>query len=39
LAVPLDNLTPVAWVGYSNAALAARIGPVLAAVVDDLRAG
>jgi fructose-1,6-bisphosphatase/inositol monophosphatase family enzyme len=39
LVVPLDNLTPVAWVGYSNAALAARIGPVLAAVVDDLRAG
>ena len=39
LAVPLDNVTPVAWVGYANEALAARIGPVLAALVDDLRAG
>ena len=39
LAVPLDNQTPVAWVGYGNAALAARIAPVLAALVDDLRAG
>ena len=39
LAVPLDNVTPVAWVGYGNEALAARIGPVLAELVDDLRAG
>jgi fructose-1,6-bisphosphatase/inositol monophosphatase family enzyme len=39
LAVPLDNVTPVAWVGYANEALAARIGPVLAALVDDLGAG
>ena len=39
LAVPLDNVTPVAWVGYANDALAARIGPVLAALVDELRAG
>jgi fructose-1,6-bisphosphatase/inositol monophosphatase family enzyme len=39
LAVPLDNVTPVAWVGYANEALAARIGPVLAELVDDLRAG
>jgi fructose-1,6-bisphosphatase/inositol monophosphatase family enzyme len=39
LAVPLDNVTPVAWVGYANGALAARIGPVLRAVVDELRAG
>ena len=39
LAVPLDNVTPVAWVGYGNEALAARIGPLLAELVDDLRAG
>jgi fructose-1,6-bisphosphatase/inositol monophosphatase family enzyme len=39
LAVPLDNVTPVAWVGYANQALAERIGPVLAELVDDLRAG
>jgi fructose-1,6-bisphosphatase/inositol monophosphatase family enzyme len=39
LAVPLDNVSPVAWVGYANVALAARIGPVLAELVDDLRAG
>jgi fructose-1,6-bisphosphatase/inositol monophosphatase family enzyme len=38
LAVPLDNVSPVAWVGYANVALAARIGPVLAELVDDLRA-
>ena len=37
LAVPLDNVSPVAWVGYANMALAARIGPVLAELVDDLR--
>ena len=34
LSVPLDNVTPVAWVGYANEALAARIGPVLAELVD-----
>jgi fructose-1,6-bisphosphatase/inositol monophosphatase family enzyme len=39
LAVPLDNVSPVAWVGYANAVLAARIGPVLAELVDGLRAG
>jgi fructose-1,6-bisphosphatase/inositol monophosphatase family enzyme len=39
LAVPLDNVTPVAWVGYANRALAARIGPVLAELVDGLGAG
>ena len=39
LAVPLDNVFPVAWVGYANDALAARIGPVLAELVDGLRAG
>jgi fructose-1,6-bisphosphatase/inositol monophosphatase family enzyme len=38
LSVPLDNVSPVAWVGYANVALAARIGPVLAELVDDLRA-
>jgi fructose-1,6-bisphosphatase/inositol monophosphatase family enzyme len=38
LAVPLDNVSPVAWVGYANEALAARIGPVLAELVDGLRA-
>jgi hypothetical protein len=26
---PLDTTTPVAWVGYANEALAARIGPIL----------
>jgi fructose-1,6-bisphosphatase/inositol monophosphatase family enzyme len=39
LAVPLDNVSPVAWVGYANEALAAWIGPVLAELVDELRAG
>ncbi len=37
LDAPLDNSSPVAWVGYANAALAARIGPVLAELVDDWR--
>ncbi len=39
LAVPLDNVSPVAWVGYANRALAERIGPVLAELVDGLGAG
>jgi fructose-1,6-bisphosphatase/inositol monophosphatase family enzyme len=39
LDVPLDNVSPVAWVGYANEALARRIGPMLAELVDDLRAG
>ena len=39
LAVPLDNVTPVAWVGYANRTLAARIGPVLAELVEGLGAG
>jgi fructose-1,6-bisphosphatase/inositol monophosphatase family enzyme len=39
LAIPLDNVTPVAWVGYANQTLAARIGPVLAELVDGLGAG
>jgi hypothetical protein len=29
LRVPLDTTSPVAWVGYANAALARRIGPKL----------
>lgn len=29
LRAPLDTVTPVAWVGYANAALARRIRPVL----------
>ncbi len=39
LVAPLDNVSPVAWVGYANEVLAARIGPVLAELVDGLRAG
>jgi fructose-1,6-bisphosphatase/inositol monophosphatase family enzyme len=39
LSLPLDNVSPVAWVGYANEALAARIGPVLAELVDGLGAG
>jgi hypothetical protein len=37
LDAPLDTTSPVAWVGYANAELAARIGPILAELVDDLR--
>ena len=36
LDAPLDTTTPVAWVGYANPELAARIGPILAELVDDL---
>lgn len=36
LDVPLDTTTSVAWAGYANAELAARIGPILAELVDDL---
>lgn len=32
---PLDTTTSVAWVGYANPTLAAAIGPVLAAVLED----
>lgn len=32
---PLDTLTPVAWVGYANPALAAALRPVLRAVLND----
>ena len=34
LDAPLDTTSPVAWVGYANEALAARIGPVLAELVE-----
>ena len=39
LAAPLDNVSPVAWVGYANGTLAEWIAPVLAELVDELRAG
>ena len=39
LDAPLDTVTPVAWVGYANPALAAWIGPVLAELVDGLQQG
>jgi hypothetical protein len=34
LCPPLDTTTPVAWVGYANATLARRIGPVLRRLLD-----
>lgn len=36
LDVPLDTTTPVAWAGYANPVLAARIGPVLADLVEEM---
>jgi fructose-1,6-bisphosphatase/inositol monophosphatase family enzyme len=39
LDVPLDTTSPVAWAGYANTTLAARIGPILAELVDDLDHG
>ena len=36
LDAPLDNVSPVAWVGYANEALAGWIGPVLRELVDEL---
>ena len=36
LDAPLDTTSPVAWAGYANPALAARIGPILAGLVDEL---
>jgi fructose-1,6-bisphosphatase/inositol monophosphatase family enzyme len=36
LDVPLDTTSAVAWAGYANRALADRIGPILAELVDDL---
>ena len=35
LDAPLDTTSPIAWVGYANPTLAARIGPVLAELVDE----
>jgi hypothetical protein len=37
LDVALDTTTPVAWAGYANPALAARIGPVLAELARELK--
>ncbi len=37
LEAPLDNSSPVAWVGYANETLASLIAPVLAELVDGLR--
>jgi hypothetical protein len=39
LDAPLDTTSPVAWVGYANETLAAQISPILAELVDGLRAG
>jgi fructose-1,6-bisphosphatase/inositol monophosphatase family enzyme len=36
LDVPLDTTTSVAWAGYANAELAARIGPILSELGRDL---
>lgn len=36
LDVPLDTTTSVAWAGYANPTLAARLGPILAELVDAL---
>lgn len=36
LDAPLDTTTAIAWAGYANAALAARIGPILADLADGL---
>jgi fructose-1,6-bisphosphatase/inositol monophosphatase family enzyme len=38
LDAPLDTTTGVAWAGYANPVLAARIGPILRELVDELRA-
>jgi fructose-1,6-bisphosphatase/inositol monophosphatase family enzyme len=38
LDAPLDTTSPVSWVGYANPALASRIGPILAELVDGLAA-
>jgi hypothetical protein len=38
LDVPLDTTTSVAWAGYANPVLAARIGPILAELAEGLRA-
>ncbi len=38
LSAPLDIQAPVAWVGYANQALRARIEPELTALLEELRA-
>jgi fructose-1,6-bisphosphatase/inositol monophosphatase family enzyme len=38
LDAPLDTVSPVAWVGYANRALAEWIGPVLGELAGELRA-
>jgi fructose-1,6-bisphosphatase/inositol monophosphatase family enzyme len=38
LSGPLDTTTPIAWVGYANRSLAARIQPVLAELVEEMHA-
>jgi fructose-1,6-bisphosphatase/inositol monophosphatase family enzyme len=35
LDAPLDTTSPIAWVGYANPDLAARIGPVLAELLEE----
>ena len=37
LDAPLDTTSPISWVGYANEALASRVGPVLAGLVDELQ--
>jgi fructose-1,6-bisphosphatase/inositol monophosphatase family enzyme len=39
LDAPLDTTSPVAWAGYANRELAARIGPILAELVDAMILG
>ena len=39
LAAPLDTTTPVAWVGYANERLAARVRPVMQALCAELFGG
>ena len=38
LDAPLDTTSPVAWVGYANEVLAAKISPILAELVEELGA-
>jgi len=38
LSAPLDIQAPVAWIGYANAALQARIEPELQALIGEMRA-
>ena len=36
LDAPLDTTTPVPWIGYANATIAARARPIMAALIPDL---